>query len=57
MSSKVQLLGNVPTGAALGMDFKDHAPIPEIWLGGTTAPYAPSEIWGFGCPTTNVAVA
>jgi hypothetical protein len=33
------------------------APIPEVWLGGTTATYAPSEIWGFGCPTTNVAVA
>ena len=33
------------------------APIPDVWLGGTTATYAPSEIWGFGCPTTNVAVA
>jgi hypothetical protein len=34
-----------------------NAPIPEVWLGGTTATYAPSEIWGFGCPTTNVTVA
>jgi hypothetical protein len=33
------------------------APIPQAWLGGTTATYAPSEIWGFGCPTTNVTVA
>lgn len=33
------------------------APIPEVWLGGTTSTYGPSEIWGFACLTTNVAVA
>ena len=33
------------------------APILDEWFGGTPATYAPSEIWGFGCPTTNVAVA
>lgn len=33
------------------------APIPAIWLGATTATYAPDEIWGFGCPTFGVTVA
>jgi hypothetical protein len=33
------------------------APIPDIWLGAITPTYAATEVWGFACPISSVAVA
>jgi hypothetical protein len=32
------------------------APIPSVWLGAVTPTYAATEVWGFACPISGVAV-